>query len=297
MSWEKLGRAKEQAGLGYRDLKCFNMALLAKQGWCLIQFPDSLVAKIFKEKYYPSDTFLETPLGNKPSYAWRSIWNAKPLLKEGLIWWVEDGESINIWKDKWIPSATTHAIQSPIQILDSEAKVCDLIDMDTNWWNTPLVEEVFNPEEAKLICGMVICPRTQIDYMVWGGTKAGVYMVRSAYHLAKDVWSRETGGGSSTSSSMTNMWKHIWKIRGPRTVKMFLWQACNDILPTKENLFKRKITEDPLCPICRLEVETVGHILWSFSSARDVWTECDKNLQKSTNNEEALLNIFDKLRG
>lgn len=34
------------------------MALLVKQGWRLLQNPDSLAAKILKEKYYPHGTFL-----------------------------------------------------------------------------------------------------------------------------------------------------------------------------------------------------------------------------------------------
>lgn len=65
--------AKSKGGLGYRDLECFNMALLAKQGWRLLHNPDTLVAKIIKEKYYPDGTFLESNLGWKPSYAWRSV--------------------------------------------------------------------------------------------------------------------------------------------------------------------------------------------------------------------------------
>lgn len=84
--------------------------------------------------------------------------------------------------------------------------------------------------------------------------------VRNAYHLAKDLRQQGVGGGS-TSKAMQNLWKRIWRIQGMRVVKIFLWQACNNILPTKENLFMRKTTTDPLCPICRLEVETIGHAL------------------------------------
>jgi hypothetical protein len=49
MTWAKMGQAKEYGGLGYHDLECFNLAMLAKQGWKLIQNMDSLVAKILKE--------------------------------------------------------------------------------------------------------------------------------------------------------------------------------------------------------------------------------------------------------
>jgi hypothetical protein len=54
MSWSKLGRTKERGGLGFRDLEWFNLALLAKQGWRIIQNPDSLASKILKEKYFCS---------------------------------------------------------------------------------------------------------------------------------------------------------------------------------------------------------------------------------------------------
>lgn len=51
MSWEKMGRTKEKGGLGFCYVESFNLALLAKQGWRIHQNPNSLVAKIFKEKY------------------------------------------------------------------------------------------------------------------------------------------------------------------------------------------------------------------------------------------------------
>lgn len=76
MSWERMDLSKSKCDLRYRDLECFNMALLAKYGWRLLYNPDTLAAEIIKEKYYPNGTFLGSNLGHKLSYAWRSIWNA-----------------------------------------------------------------------------------------------------------------------------------------------------------------------------------------------------------------------------
>jgi hypothetical protein len=57
--------------------------------------------------------------------------------------------------------------------------------------------------------------------------------------------------------------------------KKFLWRACHDILPTR-----RKITNDPTCPLCGPETETTVHILWQCPSAADAWSVGCAKLQK-----------------
>jgi hypothetical protein len=294
MSWSKMGRAKEKGGLGFRDIELFNLALLAKQGWRLLQQPDSLVAKVFKEKYFPNCSFLDSNLGSQPSYAWRSIYNAKPLLFEGLVWRVGDGSSIKIWTDRWLPTMGSHKVQSPVQILSADATVSELLDTDTNWWKTDLIFSIFGVDEAEAICSMPVCPRTTKDKLVWVGTKHGDYTVRSAYHMGKENGLKDEGS-CSTVHQIAGIWKGVWRINCARVVKMFLWQACNNILPTKELLFKRHISEDPLCPICGLGTETIVHILWSCPSARDVWMECDKRLHKCTSDEMDFIYVLEKL--
>jgi hypothetical protein len=68
MSWEKMGFLKNQEGMGFRDLGVFNKALLAKQIWRLLQHPNSLVARIYKAKYYPRHRVMEATIGRRPSY-------------------------------------------------------------------------------------------------------------------------------------------------------------------------------------------------------------------------------------
>ena len=43
LSWEKMCMPKVESGLGFRNLKAFNLAWLAKQGWPLQTATNSLV--------------------------------------------------------------------------------------------------------------------------------------------------------------------------------------------------------------------------------------------------------------
>ena len=69
---------------GIRDLKAFNLVLLAKQWWRMQQNPYSLVHRVLKAKYFLNSVASEVELGSGPSYAWRSIWTAKKWLTKGL---------------------------------------------------------------------------------------------------------------------------------------------------------------------------------------------------------------------
>jgi hypothetical protein len=58
--------------------------------------------------------------------------------------------------------------------------------------------------------------------------------------------------------------------------------VCKNTLPAKANLVKRKVVEDPLCPIGGADVETTGHNFWKCTVARDTWSMCGRRLQKSS---------------
>lgn len=145
------------------------------------------MAQIFKDKYYPQGSFLESTIGKKPSYAWKRIWQAKDFIHNGLIWHVGDESSIRIWEAKWLSHPIPHAASSPIQNWDRHARVKDLINADTGWWNGYLIRETFTTEEAEEICSLPICPTRLPDKLIWCGTSNVGLSVKSAYHMGKKL--------------------------------------------------------------------------------------------------------------
>jgi hypothetical protein len=96
-------KPKHLGGLGFRDLELFNLCLLARQSWRLLQDPTSLSARILKAVYYPNGNILDAQLRAHPSQIWCSILDGRVVLIQGLIRRIGDGRSTNIWTDNWLP--------------------------------------------------------------------------------------------------------------------------------------------------------------------------------------------------
>ncbi|KAF5451861.1 hypothetical protein F2P56_026923 [Juglans regia] len=290
-SWAKMGTAKSEGGMGFRELQSFNTALLAKQCWRVLNMPFSVAARVLKVKYFKHTDLLKAKLGYGPSKIW-SMWGSLGLLKEGLVWRVGNREQVNIWEDKWLPRPTLFSIQSPRNNLGPEAFVKELLL--NGRWNSKLLYDTFLQEEADIICGIPVSQANAPDKRIWAFTKDGLYSVKSGYHLERSRRGREKGC-SSKSKVGKEVWNKIWKLNTPEVVKMFIWKAVVNNLPTKLNLNRRRVIENPLCPVCGRENESICHILWSCSAAADVWADKESPVQKWQGMEEDFMDLWVKL--
>ncbi|KAL9299227.1 hypothetical protein AtEden1_Chr2g0230171 [Arabidopsis thaliana] len=129
MTWNKLCTSKLESDLGFRDVDDLNSALLAKQLWRLVSFPDSLFAKVFKRRYFRKSNPLENIKSYSPSYGWRSICSVRSLVCKELIKRVGSGASISVWEDLWIPA------QNPRPAKSNGLWMSDLVlDSTRNLW-------------------------------------------------------------------------------------------------------------------------------------------------------------------
>ena len=92
IAWEKLLRPKNQGGLGFRDMRLFNQALLARQAWRLIGRPESLCTSLLKARYYRHGNLIDTVFTGNASPVWRGIEHGLELLKQGIIWRIGNGK-------------------------------------------------------------------------------------------------------------------------------------------------------------------------------------------------------------
>ena len=106
------------------------------------------------------------------------------------------------------------------------------------------------------------------DTLMWLHTKNGYYSVRLGYYIVYGLQQQENGGleGSGLKKGEV-VWPKLWKYKVLNKINAFGWRMCQNILPTRENLFHRKVVEDRRCEACKQEVESVIHVMWECGVA------------------------------
>ncbi|KAM1168006.1 hypothetical protein ACFX19_030496 [Malus domestica] len=106
-TWKHLCKIKSVGGFRFWEISSFNQAMLGKQGWRLLEFPNSLIARMLKARYFKDSNFMEAQLGLYPSYTWRSLVWGRVLLHYGSRWRIGNGQAIRVYDDAWIPPSLT----------------------------------------------------------------------------------------------------------------------------------------------------------------------------------------------
>ncbi|XP_024178242.1 uncharacterized protein LOC112184205 [Rosa chinensis] len=206
-TWTALCSPKEEGGLGFRSLTEFNRAMLAKQAWRILTNPSSLIARIYKAKYYLETSFWEAIAHGSPSYSWRSIFSTLELLQECCCWQVGDGKDIRIFTDNWLLGSPTGRPTPSTLAQNAVSKVSDLLS-NTGVWDVSRLQSLFPPQEVELITSIPLSRRVVADRLVWKLTKDGRYSVKSAYRFS---FSSSATHYPMLSSLGSVFWKKLWK--------------------------------------------------------------------------------------
>ena len=171
LSWKKMVVPKSMGGMGFRDMRAFNQALLAKQAWRLLDCPDSLCARLLRAKYYPHGNLLDTVFPTSSSPVWKGIVHGLELVKKGIIWRVGDGTLIRTWRDAWIPRG--HNLRPVTPKGNCRLHwVADFID-EHGAWKEQLMREHFWDLDVCEILKIRTSPRNKQDFLAWFLERSG----------------------------------------------------------------------------------------------------------------------------
>lgn len=177
--------------MGFRDFRDFNLVMLGKQGWRFISNPNSLVTKLYKARYFQNNDFLNSELGHNPSFIWRSICEAKNLIKNGVRWRIGTGENINIIGQPWLANTDCTYITTESPVLEGRT-VASLFQDGSKEWDLDVIKAEFNDRDQQLILNTLISDDSGEDMLFWSHEITGLYSVKSAYkwlQQQKEPWS------------------------------------------------------------------------------------------------------------
>ncbi|OMO91045.1 Endonuclease/exonuclease/phosphatase [Corchorus capsularis] len=150
--------------------------------------------------------------------------------------------------------------------------VKDLINFERRCWKENVIRAFFNQTDIKTIKKIPIGSEQIDDRIIWHFTRDGNYSVKSGYKLLLSKTSSiDDNGQSSSGVQQAGYWRKIWNLNVAPKIQNFIWRACKNVIPTKENLFKRRCGLNPDCNRCGEEVESLEHILFFCPFAQAVW--------------------------
>ncbi|XP_058726534.1 uncharacterized protein LOC131597891 [Vicia villosa] len=239
-AWDKLTCPKADGGLGFRDFKAFNLAMVAKQGWFLMKNSNALVSRIFKARYFPRSIFLDSKLGYNPSFVWRSIWKAREVLKIGCRWRIGDGRNIRVMNEPWLRGSREGCLMGLQNQGVYSLTVHDLLLTNVKQWNMRVLCDLFDYSVVRDILQVPLTEEAIEDRMVWKDNANGNYSVRSGYR----IWRKRQESGGSVKEEVIelcgNNYKDDWHVFVGCLETLSCWQSAglNDIISSRLHNFQ-----------------------------------------------------------
>lgn len=137
-----------------------------------------------------------------------------PVYIKGLKWFVQNGESIKLWKDFWLPNGILrNLIQGPLTREEEQLTVRQCFDLNHEWNSMSISFEL--PENILNVIKAIPLSYDQgtEDTLTWAFSKNGNFSLKTAYLLAK---------GLNPLNLITKSIAWVWKNELPPKIQFFL---------------------------------------------------------------------------
>ena len=250
ISWKNVCKPKDRGGLGLLTSRNLNIVSLSRLCWKL-ENTKTLATQIIHDKYIKGK---DQPLTfKKGSHVWKSIGVGWEFYKHSIAWNVGNGESINLWDDKWVNGDSLRSlIHGPLEKHQTGKNLNTLkmndLDFVTSFQFPSLIKD--------RVDAVHFTDASDSTYSLW--TQLGKFSSKKAVTFMYGTNSIES-------------WDWVWRIPGHPKQKLFIWQIWWERMPTNENIGRIIEGKPTHCHFCPDHIEDMAHILRKCHRARDLW--------------------------
>jgi hypothetical protein len=139
--------------------------------------------------------------------------------------------------------------------------VSQLIDTNSNSWNTATLRDLFHEHDVQAILKINLPSDPSDDRIAWHFEKNGQFTVKSTYRLAFNLkhHCRESTSKKGERNDSRPGWDLIWKADVPPKVRVFGSRVETDSLAMKRNKWRRNLESDSTCNLCGNAIEDAHH--------------------------------------
>jgi len=285
VKWEKICKPKEVGGLDIRDIRLFNVALLAKWKWRLGMEDKGLWKQVLESKYGSWRNLNDSNISRSASRWWMDIYNVCGSTTQGLWfdksfeWVLGEGNKVKFWEDIWAGEETLKC-RFPRLYSISECKdrvigevghwEDDRWEWDLSWRRQKFVWESNMEEQLLLAINGLRLRKGYPDTWKWKECEDGMFSVKSAYK-ALQIYDED---------EVYEEFTMLWSTRVTPKAKILGWRVFLEKLPTKDKLLAKGVQlQHNLCDLCGTHEETIVHLFFSCRVAQMVWNMCDRWLR------------------
>ncbi|XP_057418950.1 uncharacterized protein LOC130713176 [Lotus japonicus] len=261
LAWKKVLQPRRNGGLGIRSARMSNVALLGKQLWNLVQRADKFWVKTIEARYAVGPKVLTTGVRDG-SVFWKAMVRTGHLLRDGFSLRIGNGR-FSFWFEDWspfgrlcdrVPFVDVHDLQLTLRYVFASGS-----------FDAGLLYTAIHTELADFLGQFqnVVCVEVERDCLIWTENVDGEYSVKAGYHW---LLNREVN-----PIQVVHPWRQVWQLQVPENIRFFMWQALHNIVPTVEQLVRRRLAVSDLCKRCKSEPETLMHCVRDCPLARKVW--------------------------
>ncbi|GJT92143.1 RNA-directed DNA polymerase, eukaryota, reverse transcriptase zinc-binding domain protein [Tanacetum coccineum] len=260
-AWKDVCRPKEEGGLGLKSLKVMNHALMVKHLWNIASKKDSLWVKWLNMYRIKGNCIWDLKVKKNFSWNLKQILSLRDSIRRNVGYKIGNGRGCFIWYDRWHSNGPICRLISNDVIKSSgfnlNAKVADLVS--NNNWNWPNDWSVRFKEVVDV--PVPVLDQDRDDMALWFD-KQNVEVRFSV----KEVWRVLRPDVPKV------LWhKHVWFSQCIPRHSFIIWMAIKGRLKTQDRISRWFNVVNMLCPFCKKEKNSHGHLFFGCDFAQGVW--------------------------